>query len=92
MYQGAKWNFSSAEHLEMFNADTANFVPTYDSWCSAGGSKGKRVPTLRDLWATLGGQLFLADADTVNRKGEGGWKTILATPAGDLYWPFQHMT
>ncbi len=96
MYQGATWYFSSAENLEMFNADPAKFAPAYGGWCSAGASKGKKVPTLPDLWAIVDGQLylnsspaahnklFLADTDTVIRKGEGNWKTIFATPAGDL--------
>ncbi len=96
MYQGATWYFSSAENLKMFNADPAKFAPAYGGWCSAGASKGKKVPTLPDLWAIVDGQLylnsspaahnklFLADTDTVIRKGEGNWKTIFATPAGDL--------
>lgn len=96
MYQGATWYFSSAENLEMFNAEPAKFAPAYGGWCSAGASKGKKVPTLPDLWAIVDGQLylnsspaahnklFLADTDTVIRKGEGNWKTIFATPAGDL--------
>ena len=95
-YQGATWHFSSAENLEMFNADPAKFAPAYGGWCSAGASKGKKVPTMPDLWAIVDGQLylnsspaahnklFLADTDTVIRKGEGNWKTIFATPAGDL--------
>jgi YHS domain-containing protein len=95
-YQGATWYFSSAENLEMFNADPAKFAPAYGGWCSAGASKGKKVPTQPDLFAIVDGQLylnsspgahnnlFLADTENVIRKGEGNWKQIFATPAGDL--------
>ncbi len=95
-YQGATWHFSSAENLEMFNADPAKFAPAYGGWCSAGASKGKKVPTQPDLFAIVDGQLylnsspaahddlFLADTENVIRKGEGNWKQIFATPAGDL--------
>ncbi|WP_298571335.1 YHS domain-containing (seleno)protein [uncultured Aliiroseovarius sp.] len=95
-YQGATWYFSSAENLEMFNADPAKFAPAYGGWCSAGASKGKKVPTQPDLFAIVDGQLylnsspgahnnlFLADTETVIRKGEGNWKQIFATPASDL--------
>lgn len=91
MYQGATWNFVSAENLEMFNSDPAKFAPAYGGWCSAGASKGKKVPTQPDLFAIVDGQLylnsspaahndlFLADTETVIRKGETNWKTIFAT-------------
>lgn len=90
-YQGATWQFASAENLEMFNADPAKYAPAYGGWCSAGASKGKKVPTKPDLWAIVDGQLylnsspaahndlFLADTETVIRKGETNWKTIFAT-------------
>lgn len=90
-YQGATWHFASAENLEMFTADPAKFAPAYGGWCSAGASKGKKVPTMPDLWAIVDGQLylnsspaahndlFLADTETVIRKGETNWKTIFAT-------------
>ena len=90
-YQGATWHFASAKNLEMFTADPAKFAPAYGGWCSAGASKGKKVPTMPDLWAIVDGQLylnsspkahndlFLADTETVIRKGETNWKTIFAT-------------
>jgi YHS domain-containing protein len=90
-YQGATWNFASAENLEMFNSDPAKFAPAYGGWCSAGASKAKKVPTQPDLFAIIDGQLylnsspaahndlFLADTETVIRKGETNWKTIFAT-------------
>lgn len=90
-YQGATWYFASAENLEMFNSDPAKFAPAYGGWCSAGASKGKKVPTKPDLFAIVDGQLylnsspgahnnlFLADTETVIRKGETNWKTIYAT-------------
>ena len=95
-YQGATWYFASAENLEMFNADPAKFAPAYGGWCSAGASKGKKVPTLPDLFAIVDGQLylnsspkahndlFLANTDAVIRKGETNWKTIFATSREDL--------
>lgn len=90
-YQGATWQFASAENLELFNADPAKYAPAYGGWCSAGASKGKKVPTQPDLWAIVDGQLylnssptahndlFLADTENVIRKGESNWKTIFAT-------------
>ncbi len=90
-YQGATWHFASAENMEMFTAEPSKFVPAYGGWCSAGASKGKKVPTMPDLWSIVDGQLylnsspkahndlFLADTEAVIRKGETNWKTIFAT-------------
>lgn len=95
-YQGATWHFSSAENQALFKADPAKYAPAYGGWCSAGASKGKKVPTKPELWAIVDGQLylnsspkahndlFLAKTDTVIRKGEANWKQIFATPKGDL--------
>ena len=90
-YQGATWFFSSAENRDLFEANPAQYAPAYGGWCSAGASKGKKVPTLPDLWAIVDGQLylnsspaahndlFLADTETVISKGESNWKVIFAT-------------
>jgi len=95
-YQGATWHFASAENLALFKAEPAKYAPAYGGWCSAGASKGKKVPTKPDLWAIVDGQLylnsspkahndlFLAKTDAVIRKGEANWKQIFATAKDDL--------
>ena len=95
-YQGATWHFSSAENQALFEADPAKYAPAYGGWCSAGASKGKKVPTKPDLWAVVDGQLylnsspkahndlFLANTEAVIRKGETNWKQIFATAKDDL--------
>ena len=95
-YQGVMWQFASAENQAMFEAEPAKFAPAYGGWCAAGASKGKKVPTKADLWAIVDGQLylnsstkaheglFLAKTEEVIQKGESNWKTIYATPSGDL--------
>ncbi len=95
-YQGATWHFASAENKAMFDGDPAKYAPAYGGWCSAGASKGKKVPTMPDLWAIVDGQLylnsspaahnnlFLADTDAVIRKGEANWKVIFATSQEEL--------
>ncbi len=95
-YQGATWHFASKDNLEAFKAEPARYAPAYGGWCSAGASKGKKVPTKPDLWAIVDGQLylnsspaahnklFLADTEGVIRRGEANWKQIFATPRGEL--------
>ena len=90
-YQGATWHFSSAANRDLFAASPAKYAPAYGGWCSAGASKGKKVPTKPEYWAVVDGQLylnsseaahkslFLNDTATTIRKGESNWKTIFAT-------------
>ena len=95
-YQGATWYFSSAENAAMFEAEPAKFAPAYGGWCSAGASKGKKVPIKPEFWAIVDGQLylnssegahknlFLAKTEETISKGESNWKVIFATPADEL--------
>ena len=95
-YQGATWHFSSKDNLELFKAEPAKYAPAYGGWCAGGASKGKKVPTKPDLWAIVDGQLylnsspkvhnnlFLANTETVIRKGESNWKQIFATSREEL--------
>ena len=95
-YQGATWHFASKGNLELFKSEPAKYAPAYGGWCSAGASKGKKVPTKPDLWAIVDGQLylnsspaahnklFLANTEAVIRKGEANWKQIFATSRDEL--------
>jgi YHS domain-containing protein len=95
-YQGVTWQFASAANRDLFAANPAKYAPAYGGWCSAGASKGKKVPTKAEYWAVVDGQLylnssdaahnklFLADTTGTIRKGEMNWKTIYATPAAKL--------
>lgn len=95
-YQGATWHFASKENLALFKEEPARYAPAYGGWCAGGASKGKKVPTKPELWAIVDGQLylnsspkvhnnlFLANTETVIRKGEANWKQIFATPRNEL--------
>lgn len=95
-YQGATWLFASAENKALFDAEPAKYAPAYGGWCSAGASKGKKVPTKPELFAIVDGQLylnsspkahndlFLANTEEVISKGESNWKVIFATPSDEL--------
>lgn len=95
-YQGVTWHFASAANRDLFVANPAKYAPAYGGWCSAGASKGKKVPIKPEYWAVVDGQLylnsseaahtklFLADTAGTIRKGEMNWKTIYATPAAKL--------
>ena len=43
-YQGATWQFASAQNRNLFKANPAKYAPAYGGWCAAGASKGKNAP------------------------------------------------
>jgi len=95
-YQGVNWRFASAANRDLFAANPAKYAPAFGGWCSAGASKGKKVPTKPEYWAVVEGQLYLNSSDAAHnklflgdtagtiRKGESNWKTIFATQAAKL--------
>jgi len=95
-YQNVRWQFANAANRDLFMANPAKYAPAYGGWCSAGASKGKKVPTKAEYWAVVDGQLYLNSSDAAHnklflgdttgtiRKGEAQWKTIFATAAAKL--------
>lgn len=95
-YQGVTWHFSSAENRDLFTADPAKYAPAYGGWCSVGAAKGKKIAIDPAFFAVVDGQLylnssqaahenvFLQDVPGTISKGEGNWKRIFATEAGNL--------
>lgn len=95
-YQGATWNFASAENRDLFAAEPAKYAPAYGGWCSVGAAKGKKIPTKPDFFAVVDGQLYLNSSESAHNnvflpdvpgtimKGERNWKVIFATEASAL--------
>jgi YHS domain-containing protein len=58
-WNGATWQFSSAENLEKFKANPAGFAPQYGGYCAYAVSQGGTAPGDPKLWAVVGGKLYL---------------------------------
>lgn len=67
-WQGARWLFASAEHLERFAADPEAFAPRYGGFCSGGMSLGVKARIDPEAWAIVDGRLYLAfSEDAIER-------------------------
>jgi YHS domain-containing protein len=87
-YRGVNYNFSTAQHRDLFAADPEKYLPTYGGWCaSAMGAKGTKVEIDPTNFKIKDGRLHLfykgtfSDALKDWNKHEGKWE-----PAADANW------
>jgi len=56
---GATWNFVSAEHKEMFEADSIKYLPQYGGYCAASMTDGATYEADPEAWRVVDGMLYL---------------------------------
>lgn len=59
MWKGAVWQFASARHLDLFEANPRAFAPRYGGYCAYAVSRGYTASTDPRAWRIEGGQLYL---------------------------------
>lgn len=63
-WMGAKWQFASPAHMEMFKANPEKYAPQYGGYCAYGVSQDNLVGIEPDKFKILDGKLYLNyDAD-----------------------------
>jgi YHS domain-containing protein len=85
---GVTWNFASAEHRDLFQADPEKYAPQFGAFCSWGVSQGKLFDVDPvNAWEIVDGRLYLNfnqdiqdiwsknPADFI-AKAEGNWPTL----------------
>jgi YHS domain-containing protein len=58
-WMGAKWKFSSQQHLDAFKASPARYAPQYGGYCAYGVSQGYLVKVDPEQWSVIDGKLYL---------------------------------
>ncbi|MGE5106991.1 MAG: YHS domain-containing (seleno)protein [Sphingobacteriales bacterium] len=59
-YKGAKYQFASAEHQNLFKGTPEKYLPVCDGYCAWGvAEKGKRVPVNPQTYKIIDGKLHL---------------------------------
>ncbi len=58
-WMGAKWQFASQSHLDLFKADPEKYAPQYGGYCAYGVSQDNLVGIEPDKFKILGGKLYL---------------------------------
>jgi YHS domain-containing protein len=58
-WHGAKWLFSSREHLALFQGNPEKYAPRYGGYCAYAVSRGTTADIDPDAWAIVDGKLYL---------------------------------
>ena len=58
-YNGAKYNFVSTGHLDLFAKNPEAYLPQYGGYCAVGTSMGHKADIDPESWAVLDGKLYL---------------------------------
>ncbi|MEO0823665.1 MAG: YHS domain-containing (seleno)protein [Pseudomonadota bacterium] len=69
-WNGATWQFASAENRDLFAADPTAFAPQYGGWCAFALARGVIAPTDPTAWAVVDGRLYL----NFNRATQRRWE------------------
>jgi YHS domain-containing protein len=58
-YNGAKYQFASAEHKALFDKEPAKYEPVFGGFCAYGASQNHKAPIQPEAWQIRGGRLIL---------------------------------
>ena len=58
-WQGATWQFASAEHRDLFTKEPEKYAPQYGGYCAWAVSQGNTAGIDPDAWKIVGGKLYL---------------------------------
>lgn len=69
-YDGATYQFASAEHRDLFKADPAKYAPQYGGFCAFGTAMGRKFDGDPQAWHIADGKLYL----NLNKDVQARWK------------------
>jgi len=84
-HKGAKWQFASAEHKAMFEANPEKYTPAYGGFCAYGVAQDYLVKIEPDAWAIRDGKLYLNYDQNIQRRWSQKPDEYIAT--ADKKWP-----
>lgn len=86
-YKGAKYQFASADHRDMFQKDPSKYEPQFGGFCGYAASINKLATIEVDYFQVLNGRLILQhnkkawdlwhkDVEGNLKKADGNWPTL----------------
>lgn len=58
-HEGVVYRFATEEHLELFRAHPARYLPQYGGFCAYAASQGRLVRVDPEAWRIVAGRLYL---------------------------------
>ena len=59
VYDGATYQFSSADNQKVFENNPEKYIPAYGGYCAFGASVGKKFIGDPEVWGVVDGKLYL---------------------------------
>ena len=85
-WNGATWQFASADNRAAFADDPSAYAPQYGGFCAwAVAEKGKLYSTQPDNWAIVDGKLYLNYNDDIQSRWQADIPGFITE--GDTRWP-----
>jgi hypothetical protein len=86
-WQGARWQFSNAEHRDLFAGAPDRYAPRYGGFCSGAMAAGRTFRADPEAWRIIDGRLYLnfsqsgierfeKDAEEMIPKADANWEEI----------------
>ena len=84
-WNGALWQFSSAENLQLFKADPQKYAPQYGGYCAWAVAEGYTADIDPNAWTVFQGKLYLNYNLDIRKK----WQKDMAhnIERADKNWP-----
>lgn len=88
-WEGATWQFASAENRDLFAANPEEYAPQYGGFCAYAVSQGGTAPIEPTAWKIVDGKLYLNFNDNIQErwskdipghiaKADQNWPSVLA--------------
>lgn len=84
-WNGAKWRFASAGHLELFRKDPVKYAPQFGGYCAWAVSEGYTADADPTAWKVVEGKLYLNYDTKVQKQWEEDVPGRIAM--GNANWP-----
>ena len=83
-FNSVDWQFSSADHLALFEANPEQYMPAFGGHCSFGACKGAAVPADPTIWSVNDGRLFFFSKEDAKTEALLDFAAVVET--GDENW------
>ncbi|MDV3350419.1 YHS domain-containing (seleno)protein [Leptothoe sp. LEGE 181152] len=84
-WEGATWQFASAENRDLFAANPEEYAPQYGGFCAYAVSQGNTAPIEPTAWKIVDGKLYLNYNDKIQQRWAKDIPGYIAK--ADTNWP-----
>ena len=84
-WEGATWQFASAENRDLFAANPEEYAPQYGGFCAYAVSQGNTAPIEPTAWEIVDGKLYLNFNDKIQERWAQDIPGYIAQ--ADQNWP-----